>query len=136
MTAPRSGPTLACETMEFTSHPESHLVVLRFVADTSLSGRHGAALVEAIKGVVGAPGEPFGLLADAKGVLRTDADYRTATGEFFAQHRDTARIALINLGPVIRIVAEMFRVGIRLRLKTFADEAAARGWLRAQGIGA
>ena len=66
----------------------------------------------------------------------TDADYRAVTGGFFGQHRDTARIALINLGPIIRIVAEMFRVGIRLQMRTFADEAAARTWLRTQGIGA
>jgi len=120
--------------LQITSHPESHLVVIRFVTDTSLTGEHGAALVDAMKAVVGAAGERFALLADCKGAYGTDAAYRAATGEFFGHHRDTARIALFNLGPVIRVVAEMFRVGIGLHLKTFSDDGAARAWLRKEGI--
>ncbi len=136
MSARRGNPVIACEAMELTTDHEARVVTLRFLGDTSLTGRHGAALVEAMKAVVGAHGERFGLLADAKGVQGTDADYRAATGEFFGQHRDAARIALINLNPIVRIVAEMFRVAIRLQLKTFADEAAARVWLQREGISA
>jgi hypothetical protein len=124
---------IAADLMEFTVHPESRLVVLRFLADVSLTGKHGEALVDAFESVL-VDGERFGLLADAKGVRGTDADYRAVTGGFFGQHRDTARIALINLGPLIRIVAEMFRVGVGLQMKTFGDAAAARSWLRTQGI--
>src|SRR6185295_1591510 len=115
-------------------HPESRLVVVSFAAETSLTGEHGAALVDAMKRVLGPSGQRFGLLADAKGVSGTDADYRTVTGAFFSQQRDVARIALINLGPIIRVVAEMFRIGIGLHLKTFSDEASARSWLRQQDI--
>jgi hypothetical protein len=124
------------ESMEIALHPESRLVELRFAPKTSLTHQHGAAIVDALKSVMGTQGERFALFADAKGVSGTDADYRAVTGEFFGRHRDTARIALINLGPIIRVVAEMFRVGIRLQMKTFGDEAAARAWLRTQGIGA
>ena len=121
--------------MEISVHPR--LVIARFATPhTTLTGRHGAALVDALKGIVGAGGERFGLLADAAGVTGTDSDYRAATGSFFGQHRDSARIALVNLGPVIRVLAEMFRIGIRLDLRMFADEPAARAWLRAQGIDA
>ncbi len=122
--------------MELQWHPAARLAVLRFTADTSLTGHHGAVLVDSLRRWVGASDEPFALLADAKGVTGTDGAYRTATGDFFGQHRRNACIALINLGPVIRVVAEMFRIGIRLQLKTFADEAAARDWLRTQGIAA
>jgi hypothetical protein len=135
MSTPADGDKLTNGPMEFRLYRAAHLVVLRFGAEVSLTGRHGEALVDALKSVI-VDGERFGLLADAKGVQGTDADYRAATGAFFGQHRDNARIALINLGPIIRIVAEMFRVGVRLQMKTFGDEAAARAWLRTQGISA
>jgi hypothetical protein len=122
--------------VKFEVFPESRLVVVRFAPETSLTGRHGAAIVGALEAVVGAAAEPFALFADAGGVSGTDADYRAVTGGFFGRHRDTARIALVNLGPLIRIVAEMFRVGVGLNMKTFANEEAARAWLRTQGIGA
>jgi hypothetical protein len=35
---------------------------------------------------------------------------------------------------VIHVVVEMFRVGTGIQLKTFADEAAARSWLRTKRI--
>jgi hypothetical protein len=119
-----------------TLHPEARLVVVRFAPDTSLTGKDGAAIVAALESLIGTTDGRFALFADAKGVRGTDADYRSVTGEFFGRHRDTARIALINLGPLIRIVAEMFRVGVSLHLRTFGDEAAARTWLRTQGIAA
>lgn len=120
--------------LELTLLPESHLVVLRFTAEVTLTGAHGRAIVDALEGVR-TDGKRFGLFADTKGVRGTDGDYRAVTGKFFGQHRDTARIALINLGPIIRVVAEMFRVGIGIQMRTFADEAAARAWLRTEGIG-
>jgi len=135
-TTAASGDVVRIGSMELHWHPTARLAVLRFTADTSLTGSHGAVLCDSLRGWVGASEEPFALLADAKGVTGTDGAYRTATGDFFGQHRHNARIALINLGPIIRVVAEMFRIGIRLQLKTFADEAAAREWLRTQGIAA
>ena len=76
------------------------------------------------------------MLADAKGLRGTDAEYRASASGFFRKHRDTACIALINLGPVIHVVVEMFRIGTGIQLKTFPDEAAARAWLRTKGIAA
>jgi hypothetical protein len=136
MSSPQDVAAGVRDSMEIALRPESNLVEVRFAPNTSLTGEHGAAMVDALKGVVGTKGERFGLFADAKGVSGTDADYRAVTGKFFGQHRTAARIALINLGPIIRVVAEMFRVGIRLQMKTFDDQAAARAWLRTQGIGA
>jgi hypothetical protein len=122
--------------MKLAVHGESRLVVVRFAPGTSLTGAHGVALVGALGKVIGNEGERFGLLADAEGVCDTDGDYRAETGRFFKEHRDTARIALINLGPIIRVVAEMFRIGIGVHMHTFSDETAARVWLRTQGVGA
>lgn len=121
--------------MEVTVSAAARLVVVRFAPDTALTGVHGTTMVDALKTVVGAGGDRFGLMADARGVTGTDAEYRAVTGAFFRAHRDDARIALTNLAPVVRILAEMFRVGIGLQLKTFPDEAAARSWLRTQGVG-
>ncbi len=136
MTGPGNDCVITCGAMEMTLRPASHLVVLRFVTDTGLTGEHGVALVDAMRAVIGGHGERFALLADCKGAHSTDADYRASTGDFFRLHRDTARIALFNLGPIIRVVAEMFRVGIGLQLKTFTEHAAARSWLCQQGISA
>jgi hypothetical protein len=38
------------------------------------------------------------------------------------------------MGPIVRLAAEMFRIGTGLKLKAFADEASARAWLRTMGI--
>ena len=62
MTAQGEGSVVTCGSMEARAYPESHLVVLRFVAETSLTGAHGAALVEALRGVVGTDGDRFALL--------------------------------------------------------------------------
>jgi hypothetical protein len=131
-----TGDVVTCGAMDLQWHSAARLAVLRFTADTHLTAEHGTVLADSLQTWIGAGNAPFALLADARGVLGTDGGYRTATGKFFGQHRDAARIALVNLGPVIRVVAEMFRIGIRLHLKTFADEAAARDWLRTQGIAA
>ncbi len=120
--------------MELRWSPETRIADLRFSADTKLDGKYGGVLVDALRGWIGSTATPFALFADAKGVVSTDAAYRAVTREFFGEHRDTARIALINLHPVIRVIAEMFRVAARLHLKTFPDELAARAWLKAQGL--
>ena len=57
-------------------------------------------------------------------------------GEAFKQQRHRGVIALTNVGPIIHIVVEMFRIGTGIQLKTFSTEAAAREWLRAKGIAA
>ncbi len=72
----------------------------------------------------------------APGFCGTDAEYRAKVSGFFRQHRDTAYIALIHLGPVIHVVVEMFRVGTGIQLKALGSEAAARAWLRTKGIAA
>jgi hypothetical protein len=127
---------ITSESLALVWHSESRLAVLRFLTDTQLTGKHGKVLVDALTGWIGTTTTPFALLADAKGVHSADADYRTTTGVFFRQHRDAAYVALINLGPLIRFVAEMFRIGTGLQMKAFADEEAARSWLRSKGIAA
>jgi hypothetical protein len=134
MTSPGNGDTVTSGPLEITLYRESHFVAIRFAPDTNLTGRHGVVMIDALKAVMGEGGQRFALFADARGVCGTDTEYRGVTGKFFEQHRDTACIALINLRPIIRVVAEMFRVGINLQLRTFADETAARAWLRTQGI--
>ena len=125
-----------CGPMELTARPAARLLVVRFSSDIQVTGVHGAALVAAASAVMGGTQQPFGLLADAAHVTGADADYRTITGRFFAQHREGARVALFHLGPILRVVAEMMRVGIGMQLGSFGDEAAARDWLRSQGIAA
>jgi hypothetical protein len=119
---------------EITWSPGERLAGVRYTPGTTLKGEDGDFLVEALTGWIGGNREPFAVLADAAGLHTTDAEYRTRASGFFRQHRDTAFIALINLGPIIHVVVELFRVGTGIQLKTFASEAAARSWLRSKGI--
>jgi hypothetical protein len=128
--------TVSSPSTEITWDPSSRVARVRYSPGVSLTGADGPFLVEALTRWIGEAGEPFAVLADAKGLRGTDAEYRAAASHFFRRHRDHAFIALINLGPVIHVVVEMFRVGTGIQLKTFADEAEARSWLRTRGIAA
>jgi hypothetical protein len=110
------------------------LASVRYMPGTMLASKDGDFLIESLSDWIGKEGEPFAVFANAAGLHGTDAEYRARASGFFRQHRDTAFIALINLGPVIHVVVELFRVGTGIQLKTFANEAAARSWLRAKGI--
>lgn len=112
----------------------ARLSVLRFERETKATGRDAAVLVEAMTRWVGAERQPFGLLGDGGKLSGLDAEYRSAWRQFLGQHRDEAYVAFFNMGPVIRIAAEMFRIGTRLHLKAFAEESEARDWLRGMGI--
>jgi hypothetical protein len=136
MTEGGQGDTVTSGSLELRWDAPSRVASLAFSGETQLTGKHGAAMVDALTRWIGESKETFALLADCRGVTATDAGYRSATGDFFGAHREAARIALVNLGPVIRVVAEMFRIGIRIHLKTFPDEASARAWLRTQGVAA
>jgi hypothetical protein len=107
-----------------------------YTRGADLTSNDGVFLVDALTRWIGEDSTPFAVLANAAGLHGTNAAYRAAAGRFFREHRDTAFIALTNLGPVIHVVVEMFRVGTGIQLKTFGDEAAARSWLRTKGIAA
>jgi hypothetical protein len=136
VTTASSGDSVRSDLTEIHWDPEARIASVRYAAGASLMGPDGPFLVDALTRWIGATGEPFAVLADAAGLRGTNAAYRAHASRFFRQHRDTAFIALINLGPVIHVVVEMFRVGTGIQLKTFADEAAARSWLRTKGIAA
>jgi hypothetical protein len=123
-------------TTEIRWEPQSRVASIGYADGATLTRPDSAFLIEALTGWIGAEGKPFAVLADAKGLRGTNAEYRASASGFFRQHRDTAYIALTNLSPVIHVIVEMFRVGTGIQLKTFADEAAARAWLRKKGISA
>jgi hypothetical protein len=131
-----NGETVTSDSTEIRWDPRSRVAFVRYTADASLAAIDGAVLVDALTGWIGSNGEAFAVLADASGLRGTNSEYRAKAGNFFRQHRETAFIALINLGPVIHVVVEMFRVGTGIQLKTFASEADARSWLRTKGIAA
>jgi len=110
------------------------VAVVHYSPDTNLVGEDATVLIGSLTGWIGTEERPFAILADAKGVRGTDADYRSKMGAFFKRHSKTTCIALTNMGPIIRIVTEMIRIGTGIRLKAFADDSAARAWLRGQGI--
>jgi hypothetical protein len=132
--ASTNGDTVSSASTEITWNRAERLAGVRYTANATLTRKDGDFLVEALTGWIGVDGEPFAVFADAEGLRGTDAEYRARASAFFRQHRHTAFIALINLGPVIHVVVELFRVGTGIPLKTFGTEAAARSWLRTKGI--
>lgn len=114
--------------------PEARLAVIRFERETHATGRDAAVLVEALTGWVGSERKPFGLLGDGGKLSGLDSEYRSVWASFLRQHRDDSFTAFFNMNAVVRIAAEMFRIGTGLRIKAFAHEAQARAWLREIGI--
>lgn len=108
---------------------EQRIAVVRYAPGANLTAPDGTFLVSSLQGWIGDDSEPFALIAFAREVRGTDAAYRAILSEFFRKHRDTGRLAILNTGPVLTVLAEMFRVGTGIQLKTFSNEAAARDWL-------
>lgn len=127
---------VACPSTEIAWDRDQRVANVRYTKGATLRSPDGDFLAQSLAGWIGDRNEPFAVLADAAGLLGTDAEYRAKASAFFRQHRDRAFVALINLGPVIHMVVELFRVGTGIQLKTFANEAAARVWLRSKGIAA
>ena len=123
-------------TVELKWDPASRVAAMRFEDNTRSSGEDATILVSALTEWLGSDPErrPFALLADAARLDAMDAGWRSTWGKFFREHRDHAWIAVFHMGPLIRIGAEMFRLGTGVRLKGFAEEDDARAWLRKNGI--
>jgi hypothetical protein len=121
---------------EMTWDPTGRLAVLTFARETTTTGPDAVILVNALSQWIGTEGKPFGLLGDGGKLRGVDAEYRSVWSRFLRQHRDDSYTAFFNMNAVIRIAAEMFRIGTGLKLRAFATEEDARAWLRGAGIGA
>jgi hypothetical protein len=122
------------ESLEITWNPESRLVCLRFHRGAKGTREDAALIAGSMTVWVGSDGKPFGLLADARNLSGMETEYRAIMGGFFKQHRNHSVIAVYNMGPLIRVGAEMFRIGTGTQLKGFATEPEARSWMRKMGI--
>jgi hypothetical protein len=120
--------------IEMTWDPEARLAVIRFERATHATGKDAVVMVDAMTRWIGTDGKPFGLLGDGGKLSGLDAEYRSVWGRFLRHHRGDSHTAFFNMNPIVRIAAEMFRIGTGLRLKAFAGEADARAWLRDNGI--
>jgi hypothetical protein len=122
--------------VEMTWDPAVRLAEVRFTVETDATGEDAVAMVAVFRDWIGTDPEPFALLGDGARLRSLDAEYRSVWGNFFRQHRQDCCVAFFNLGAVIRIAADLFRIGTGLRLKVFAHEDEARSWLRRMGISA
>ena len=122
--------------IELTWDPESRLAIIRFESETRATGEDAQVLVNALTRWIGTDHKPFGLMGDGGKLAGVDAGYRSVWGKFFQKNRNDSYVAFFNMNPIIRIAAEMFGIGIGLRLKAFAEETQARSWLREMGIAA
>jgi hypothetical protein len=125
---------VASPSTEITWSLPERLATVRYTPGITLRGPDGDFLVQSLTSWIGLERQPFAVFADAAGLRGTDAEYRARASAFFRAYREVAFIALVNLGPVIHMVVELFRVGTGIQLKTFPGEAEARTWLRANGI--
>jgi hypothetical protein len=116
--------------------PEARLAHITFTAPTQAGGEDARVLVEAITTWVGSEGKTFGLLGDGGKLADLDAEYRTTWGRFFKAHRGHCHLAFYQMNVLVRVAAEMFRVGTGIDMKAFATEEEARAWLKSKGIGA
>jgi hypothetical protein len=119
---------------EMTWDPDARLAVLGFSRETTPKGADAVVLVDALSRWIGTGGEPFGLLGDGAKLRGVDAEYRSTWSRFLRQHRANSYMAFFNMNAIVRIAADMFRIGTGLNLKAFATEAEARAWLRTVGI--
>jgi hypothetical protein len=116
--------------------PAVRLATIRFLRDTRATGADAVVLVDALSAWLGTDPRAFGLLGDGGRLSGLDAEYRSVWGKFLREQREHAWVAFFNMNAIVRIAAEMFRIGTGLRLKAFAHEAEARAWLRENGIAA
>ena len=112
----------------------SRIADIRYAPGTRLTGPDGTVLVDTMTAWIGSSSAPFAVLAYAAGVASADAAYRSRIGVFFRQHRANAHIAVVEVGPVLRMLAELFRIGTGIELRCFADEQSARAWLQTKGL--
>jgi hypothetical protein len=126
--------TVTIGVIQMTWDPETRLAVIRFERDMRATGPDAEVLVAALEAWTGEEGEPFGLLGDGGRLSGMDGDFRVVWSSFLRRHRDDCYVSFFNQNFVVRISADMFRLGTGLRLKSFAHEAQARAWLREMGI--
>lgn len=125
---------VAVGAIEMTWSPATRVATLRFTGDTLATRKEAEVLVEAMRRWVGDERRPFGLLGDGGRLSGLDAGYRATWGAFYKQHREDGHLAFFNMGPMVRVAAEMFRIGTGTKLKAFRSEEEARAWLREMGI--
>ena len=129
-------PTVTTQSMRLSWHARARLAVCSYAPNTTLTRKDAEVLIEALNSWIGSDHEPFATLGDAAGLHSADAEYRALTSKFYQEHAQEVFIALFNIGPLLRIMVEMFRVSSGLQFKAFVDEAQAREWLRLKGIAA
>jgi hypothetical protein len=125
---------LVVRTISMTWDPASRLAHITFTAPTEARGEDAQALVDALSKLTGEGGQPFGVLGDGGKLAKMDAGFRATWSRFFKAHRNDVHVAFYNQGPLIRVSADMFRIGTGVDLKSFATEREARVWLRQRGI--
>ena len=112
---------------------DKRVAVLRYEAETRSTGEDAKPLVAALRQWVGTQNETFFFLHDCGPLLHMDTEYRAIWWDLFRPYRDSAWIALYNLRPFIKILAEMYFVATGLKMKVFDNEEVARAWLREKG---
>jgi hypothetical protein len=125
---------ISTDTLEMSWDAARRVARARVVPGAKLGAKDGADLVGAVARWTEGSSERFAVLADGGGGHETDGKYRATLSSFIRQHRDKAFVTFFNLGAVLPIVVEMFRVGTGIPMHAFATEEEARAWLRTKSF--
>lgn len=120
--------------VEMQWNPGTRLCFVHYHDGPKATAEDGRKLVAAISAWVGPQPKPFAILVDGGKIQGGQPGYRGVMGAFFKANREQIVFALFDLGPVLRITAEMFGLGAGIKLKAFATEDHAREWLRKEGV--
>lgn len=123
--------------MELSWWPAKGLIEMRFVeAQMRATGDDAKALTEQLERWTKSRTEGFGILVDCEQIVKSDPAWRAVLSAYFRTRKFPLWIAWFNASILVRVSVEMFTLATpRLHGRVFADEAAARAFLREGGFG-
>jgi hypothetical protein len=128
--------SIILESVEMRWDPRNRLATIKYLGDGKPTGREAESLIAAMTGWIGADGSPYFILVDGNRITGGDPGYRAAWSRFYKSNKQQVQVAIFDIGPVLRVAVEMFTLGSGLRMKAFASEGEARGWLGKAGLNA
>ncbi|MEO6094129.1 MAG: STAS/SEC14 domain-containing protein [Fibrobacteria bacterium] len=128
--------SIVLESVEMRWAPRNRLATLKYFGNGKPTGKDAEKLITAMTGWIGTESLPYFILVDGNRIAGGDPQYRAAWSRFYKKDKHQVRIAIFDIGPVLRVAVEMFTLGSGLRMKAFASEAEARAWLGKAGLNA
>ncbi|HVM46202.1 MAG TPA: STAS/SEC14 domain-containing protein [Candidatus Thermoplasmatota archaeon] len=102
---------------------------IAYAEETVLTDAMGDETAAWLDRVLREQGPHLAILVDAKNVRDASAAYRQKLGSWFRDHRQTTRMAVYNLTPLVRVMALLFGKATRFPMKIAGSREEALRWL-------